>query len=371
MLCYFMRRSFSSFFVGAFLTLPVTGLAEEAKPIRLGAPLQLTGNLSTYGQLIRGGIELAVRDLRAEGIPLEIVVEDVPFSGPGVMSGFRKLVEVDHIAGIAGNFSNVAMAAMAPEIARRKLPSFHTAAVDPLISDNNDWIFSTNVPIAEEAARVASFLYKTLGLSTVAVLSIQTNFGQEYRNTFKSEFQRLGGKIVSDETFEITDPTYRTQLTRIQKAKPEAIFFATFGHFLGLALKESKELRLTVPRFSVYESEDDSVIQSAGGAADGLRYFVTKAAGSSPVYAEFRKRFVQQYNREPGTFGANAYDATMLLSRALHSCNSKAECTKDKLYATKDYEGVSGKLSITADGTARKAFFLRTIRDGQFVDASD
>ncbi len=347
----------------------MVGQSAVAEDIRIGATLPLTGDPATYGNLIRGGIELAADDLKGEGISTKLYFEDTPVSGGGVISSLNKLLQIDKVDGIAGNFSNVAMAAMGPLIEKAKIPAFHTAAADPLILDVGDFTVTTNIRIKDEAYHIAELLFEKLSLHRAAVISIQSNFGQAYRQFFIERFQALGGEIVADETFEISEPEYKTQLLKIRGSKPEAIFAACFGRFLGYTLKQAKESGIKAPFFSVYESEDSSVLTAAGQAAEGLRYFVTTSAISSPRFAEFRKRFMERYHSEPGTFGANAYDATMILARSLAVCKNDKLCALKAIYATHDYPGVSGTFTMEPDGATQKNFLLRQVKNGKFMDA--
>jgi branched-chain amino acid transport system substrate-binding protein len=338
-----------------------------AETIKLGATLPLSGNLATYGELIRGGIDLATEELSKDGIEVKVVYEDIPLSGEKVISGFNRLSKVEKVDGIAGNFSNVAMAAIAPLATKAELPVFHTAANDELILNGGDFVLSTNIRIKDEAYQMAEYLFNA-GLKMVAVLSIQTNFGQAYRDHFKMRFNELGGEVVADETFEIEDTDYKSQITKIRNKNPQAVYAACFGQFLGYSLKQARSLGVKAPFFSVYEGEDTSVLDSAEGAAEGLRYFVTTSVTSSGAYKVFRDKYMSKFGREPGTFGSNAYDATLLLGRALHKCNRDRGCTLKRLYQTIDFPGVSGTFSIETDGATTKKFILREVQGYSFVD---
>jgi ABC-type branched-subunit amino acid transport system substrate-binding protein len=160
-----------------FLSLFVTSIV-IAEEVRIGATLPLTGDAASYGGLIRNGIEIAVEDLKKEGFDIKLFIEDTPLSGSGILTSLNKLIHVDKVDGIAGNFSNLAMAAMAPVIQKAKIPVFHTAAMDPLLLNAGDYIVSTNIRIRDEAYHIAEFLFQHRSLHRVGVISINANFGQ-------------------------------------------------------------------------------------------------------------------------------------------------------------------------------------------------
>jgi branched-chain amino acid transport system substrate-binding protein len=288
-------------------------------------------------------------------------------SGPKVLSIVHNLINSRNISGITGNFSNVAMLTMAPILQKSQVVAMHTAAMDDeILAAGKGWIFSTNTRVRDEASQLASYAWRS-GARKVAIVTIETNFGQGYRNHFKVAFEKLGGLIVADETYQLGDVDYRTQLTRVRSKSPDIIFAATFGHFLGLTLRQGRELGISAPFISVYESEDPSVVEAAGRHADGLRYFVSYAPIVDKETLEIRRELTQRLGREPSTFSLNAYDATMLLTNAVGNCRGAAQCVADSLHRIKNYNGISGSLSIGVDGAAERSFYLREVVRGNFV----
>lgn len=247
----------------ALVTTLVPFLVSAQPKIKIGATLPLTGNLSSYGENIRRGIEFAIEDSSQEESKIIFSPEDTPMSGAGVLSVFNKLRSANKIQAIAGNFSNVAMLALAPELGRNKIIAMHTAALDDdILAASHGWIFSTNTRISDEAREIAQYAYNQKGARAASVITIQTNFGLSYQKYFVEEFTRLGGTIVSSEFYQLGETDYKAQLTRIKSTNPDFLFAATFGHFLGLTLKQGREMGIKCPVFSVYESEDDSVIEA-------------------------------------------------------------------------------------------------------------
>ncbi len=344
--------------------------AEETK-IKLGAALPLTGDLATYGNLIKNGIELAKLDLESEGINIELYFEDIPLSGNQVIAGLKKLISINQVNGIAGNFSNVAMASMSPVLDANQVPTFHTAAADPLILNASDYIVTTNIAIKDEAEEMAIRMFKDYKIKKSAIIYVENNFGDAYRNFFKAKFLGLGGEISSEESLALTDTDFKIQITKALSKKPEAIYFGCFGRFLGYAMKQARSLGTKIPFFSVYESEDSSVIASAGSSAEGLKYLVTTAVFGTEKQIKFREQYVEKFKMEPGTFGSNSYDATTILAKALTKCKSEPKCTMKEIYLTKDFPGVSGTFSISQNGASKKDFFMREVKNGQFVDTTN
>lgn len=331
----------------------------KTRTLKIGAVLPLSGPLTYYGTEIKNGILLAQEQSL---MPVQLFFEDAPILGEQILSAFNHLTNINKIDAIAGNFSNQAMLLMANGINRLQIPTFHTAAIDEQILASSDWIFSTNVRVADEAHKIAERLFFEKKIKRVAVLAVETSFGLGYRKAFIAKFEELGGVIVADELHQVGELDFRTQILKLKSKNPEAYFLATFGNYLGNAVKQIKNLQISELLFSVYETEDQSVLESAGAKAlEGIEYFV-----SYQENLEFAASYFKRFNKTPTTFAMNAYDATQLLIQAYQHCKFDRVCVKDQLYKTKNYQGVSGRFDIHKDGGSRKQFILHGFHNGKF-----
>lgn len=340
----------------------------QTEVIKLGATLPLSGDVATYGNLIKDGIVLASEDLKKKGITTELYFEDVPSPGVKALSAINKLIDKDKIQGLAGNFWNPVIPIIASALSKNSMPSFHTAVADDLILNANDFVFSTNHKIKDEACQLAEYAYNNMGARTAGVLSISTTFGDHYQKHFIERFKSLGGKVLVNDTTMLDQPDVKPALSKISKSNPDVFFAAYFGTNLGVILKQARELNIKSKILSVYEADDPSVLSIAREAAEGLKFFVSEPKEINENIKDYRDRFKLRFGYSPRILADNAYDATMILAQALHQCNSDKTCAKDLIYKTTNYRGVSGTFSIDSDGaTSNKGFVLKTVKNGQFV----
>jgi branched-chain amino acid transport system substrate-binding protein len=355
------------------LTLSIQPTAAEAQETsyRIGATVPLTGDYATYGSTIRDGVELAIDDLREEGIRLQAVYEDVPAPGLPAVTAIRKLTSQDQIHALVANFWNPAIPAMAPTINKLKLPAFHTAAVDDAIAKAGHSILSTNTTVKAEASAMARYARQSLQAKTACVLYIGTAFGENFARHFRTTFEQMGGKVLYYDLTALGETDVRAVLTRMRTANPDVFFAAYFGTNLGTILRRSRELGMTMPILSVYEAEDRSVIETAGKYANDTQFFISEPLEETASQIALARRFRERFGYAPYLLSRNAYDATMLAGRALSACRGEPLCTTERLYNTKRYEGFSGQITITEEGAADKEFVLKTIANQQFVRVSN
>ena len=70
-------------------------------------------------------------------------------------------------------------------------------------------------------------------------------------------------------------------------------------------------------------------------------------------------------------WAAYAYDATILLAKAAADCK-QGECLRDRLYATSDFEGVTGKTRFDSNGDVLSGLYeFKQVRDGRFEVIKD
>ncbi len=368
-----MKKIIYFLLVFAFCVLnqmPKNLVAENPEKIRLGAILPLTADYASYGKLIQDGIELAKNEAKQSGLEVETAYEDLPLPGIQAVSALNKLIFSNQIQAIAANFWNPAIPIISPITNKKNIPVFHTAIADDYIINAGDLVFSTNAKTSDEAKIIAQYSIEKLKAKTAVILYIGTNWGEEYAKHIEKSFTNLGGELLLIDLTSLQTTDYRAILSKVRSLKPDVLFACYFGTNLGIVLKQAKENGLNIPIMATYESEDDSVINTAKDAAEGLLFFVPE--DDSQVTAKnFIKKFEASYHYLPKILSKNSYDATKILISTLNTCKEDMNCFKKNVYNIKNYPGASGNFSINEDGAATKKFVLKTIRDGQFVILAD
>lgn len=341
----------------------------ESGPFRIGATIPLTGDYASYGRTISSGAELAREDLKKEGIEIELFYEDVPLPGPRANTAIRNLISIHKIEALGANYFNPAMLTMAPVVNQANIPAFHTSAIDNLNLNNGNNVVSTNSKMDEEANLLAEYARNTLKAKTASVIHVNSIFGEQYTIYFRERFEKLGGKVIDFDSTEIGETNIHPLLSRVKGHKPDIIFAAYFGLNMGLVLKQARELGIDQRILGDYETEDPSVIETAGPAAEGVEFFAPEPIHATEKQIEFKKRFKNRFGYDANVFATNSYDAITLLGRSLKECKRNSKCTLEKVYSGEYFDGISGQIQIGADGGTKKEFVLKTIKNGKFVRA--
>jgi branched-chain amino acid transport system substrate-binding protein len=340
--------------------------AAQVQTIRLGMIAPLTGAFATYGEHIRRGIEIASDDLKEKGINIEVSYEDGCLPAQ-VRSALTKLINLNLIDGLAGSYCVIGMVASKAILETNHIVSFQTSGATQEILNAGDYLFTTAGATAVEASKLAEHAYTKLGMRKVAILSLTTQWGDEFTTAFSKQFTQLGGKITGSETNAIGVNDFRSELTKLRGGTPDALVLVHVGQTLGFAIKQAREIGFTQQLLATADAEEDGVLKVAGDGAEGLQFFVAEPKVDTLEMMQFAGKFRKRFSREIPPLARHAYDATMLTANALNECQKNRECAKELIYKIESYSGASGVFSIESTGGVRREFALKMVKNKRFV----
>ena len=336
----------------------------STSPYPVGIIAPLSGDYASYGIEIQRGVQLAKDTLESEGIKLKTIFEDACIPSKGVAAA-KKLIQIDRISALVGNYCIASMVPNTEIFERNNILAFQSSVVpNSLLNKRN--IISTYPSIAEEATKLAEHAYTSIGSRAVAILYLQTPWGEEFRTAFANEFKRLGGRITAEEGNPIGVNEFRTELTKIKASKPDTLFFVHVGPTMGNALKQARILGLRQTALGPDESEQIEVIQIGQQAAEGLTIIVPEATVSSKNSENFKRMYKDKYKTSSTLLAAHAFDATLIAARAIKKCNNDKSCISSQVRATPQFTGASGNFSISGDGSTERQYVIKKVINGKF-----
>jgi len=349
------------------------GDAQGAGPIRVGHFASLTGDTATFGQSTDRGIRMAVDEINAAGgvlgRSLEVVSEDDRSVTEEARTAVQKLIQRDEVVAVLGEVASSRSLAAAPEAQRAGVPMISPASTNPKVTEVGDYVFRTCFIDPFQGAVMARFAFEELKARRVAILF---DFKQDYSvglaEFFRKTFLELGGEIVADERYTSGDIEFRAQLTTIRAAKPDAVFVPGYYTELGLIAKQARELGLTVPLLGGDGWDSAKTLEIGGDAVEGYYFSNHYAADSdSPKVQDFVRRYEARFGSKPDAMAALGYDAAGILADALRRAGTtEGPKLRDAIAATKDYEGVTGRITIDGERNARKDAVVLKIDGGRF-----
>jgi branched-chain amino acid transport system substrate-binding protein len=205
------------------------------------------------------------------------------------------------------------------------------------------------------------------GIKRVAVLrDIKNAYSVGLADFFLSKFKELGGTIVDDQSYKAGDPDFKAQLTAIKGKNPDAIYIPGYYTDVALIARQSRELGMKQPLMGGDGWDSAKLFEIGGKALDGSFFSNHYSPDDpSPRIQDFVKRYKERYGIVPDSLAAQAYDAGRITADALNrAADLSGPAIRDALAATKNYEGVTGVISIDAQHNAVKPAVVLEIKDG-------
>lgn len=335
-----------------------------SEPIKIGVILPLTGEIARYGEEMKRGIELAIE--KNKETRMEVFYEDHKFDAKEGISAYQKLKNINEVKIMIIATGPVALAT-SPLANNDQILQMAIAATSPKYTSENDFTFRVTARAEAEDKELAKVIfprYKNVGL-----LYVNSEFGLGHYGSFKSESEKLKGNIVVEENYLADDTDFRTQLLKIKSKNPEAVFLISTAKSAGIILKQAKELGIKTQFFGMRALQSQDLISIAGETANGILYtYSFDPQSENQEIKVFVEKYKTKYNEVPTSYVAEGYDALDLIIKAVKECKEvDTTCMKTKLTEIKDYPGILGLLTFDKNGDVYYPYFIKTVKDGEFV----
>ena len=345
--------------------------AQSAEPLVVGAYLPMTGNVAAYGQMAWDGITIAKKmEPEVLGRPVDVKLADTKSDKVESANAVSRLIEKDKAVAILGEMISGDTIAGSDYAERRKIPMVSPTATNPIVTQNKKFVFRVCFIDTDQGRVAAKLALSTLKAKTAALIyDISQDYSVGLAAFFKREFVKGGGKLVADVKFKTGDRDFTPQLSSIKSTKPDIIYAPIYYTECALMAKQAREMGLNAPILAGDGVQAPELIELGGDAVEGL-YFTThfhKDMVTSPRGKKFLALFDEIKHKEPDAFMAMAADAYFVLLDAIKRAGSAdPQKIRDALVKTKDFEGVTGKITMKENGDPIKAMVVNKVKDGKF-----
>jgi branched-chain amino acid transport system substrate-binding protein len=249
------------------------------------------------------------------------------------------------------------------------VPLLSPASTATSVTEQGDYIFRSCFVDDLQGKWMVEFVSQNLKLKRAALLvDSQTPYSVGLGKVIEEEFQKRGGTIVIRENYSAGQKDFQNQLTNIRAQNPEIVFLPGYYTEVVNILPQARKLGLTVPFIGGDGWDSDQTIKVGKEAVNGC-YFTNHYSPDDPAprVQDFVKKFKARFDgEEPDAMAVLAYDAANILFNAIDRAKSTdGPKIRDALAATKDFQGVTGNITIGADRNAIKPGVVLEIVDGK------
>ncbi|HCE43076.1 MAG TPA: hypothetical protein DET40_05980 [Lentisphaeria bacterium] len=338
--------------------------------IKVGVNLPLSGNLTSYGKATLDGIKLKAEEINAaggvNGSKLVLIIEDNKGDQTETRNAYKKLAGSDKVVAVLGPITSTNAIAVRRDAAEIKVPVISPTATNDKVTLKNPYMFKACFSDSFQGKIAANYAIKDKGLKTAAILiDMNSDYSKGLCESFKKAFETAGGKVVAQESYQQKDTEFGAQLKKIKESNAQTLFVPGYPPEVQLIIKQAKVIGYDSRLCGADGWDNEAVINGSGPNVEGC--FIVGAFSREdqrPAVQNFVSSFDKMYKTKPGTFEALGYDTVSMLIEALKK-GSTPEAVKDGLHAIKDFEAVTGKISVTSEGDVEKnAVILEIGKDG-------
>jgi branched-chain amino acid transport system substrate-binding protein len=349
--------------------------------IKVGANLELSGAVASYGESIADGVNIAVDEINKkggiDGKKLEVIKVDNKSDAAEATNAAIKMTSQDKVTAIIGAATSGNTLAQAQIAKNNKTILLTPSGTSPNVTLEtngkvNDFVFRTSFIDPFQGTVAGNFASKELKVKKAAIYADNaSDYAKGLAASFKKTFEAAGGTIVAEEAYAAKDTDFHSTLTRIKSKNPEFIFIPGYYEEVGLIIKQAREMDIKAPLMGADGWDSPKLVELAG--ADALNNtFITNHYSSEDPDKNIQK-FVSTFKNKnkgtsPNAFNALGYDTVYLLADAIKRAGSTdASKIKDELAKTKDLSLVTGIVTIDKDHNPIKSATVLEYKAGKQV----
>ncbi len=316
--------------------------------VRIGLEGPLSGDQKVTGVGMLNGAKLAADDLNAKGgiggKQVEIVpIDDAADADTGV-SAANAAVK-NGLDGVIGPYNS--------GVGIKTLPIYEKAGLVPIRltsdSDTNGMGFTLQPMDYQIAPVETKAMTDWLKARKVAMLYDPTqNYTTSTAEAVKKNLEQDGVKITAYNEVQPGEKSYESDVKKALDTDPDVVFSVVYFPEGGLIAKAMYSIKPQARCLADYASNDPGYVTTAGKAAAQAC-----PTGGVPAPEDFKDgpAFVAEYEKEfgsaPGTWSPYTYDSLNFLAEGVKQAGGfDSGALKEKLSAVKDWQGVTGSVTI-------------------------
>ncbi len=344
---------------------------ETGDTIVIGVYEPMTGSQAAGGQQTMQGVNLAYEQKGTVlGRPIKMVLVDNRSDKAESATAMTRLIEYEKAVAIVGSYGSSNSMAGGEVSEAAGIPVMGCSPTNPLVTEGKQFYFRACFIDPFQGRVMAKYAFE----KDIKKIAIIKNISQDYSvglaAFFRTSWKELTGSedgIVADVNYQDGDQDFTAQLGAIKDA--EAIYAPGYFGDAALLMKQAREMGFKGLFMGSDAWEAPELISIGGSAAEGAVFSSHYSAEAATTAASkpFVDAFTAKYNETPSAMAALGYDAYMLVVDAIERANSAdPKAIRDAMAATKDYQGVTGSITINETGDAVKDAVVLEVKDGMF-----
>lgn len=322
-------------------------------------------------------------------LSVEYVAVDDASDPTASVTAVKKFIteqKVDAIIGPTGSPNAMAILGFVAEAEVPLLAPVGTIAIVLPMDDKRKWVFKTTQNDGIIAEALVEHMVKT-GVKTLGFIGTGDPYGETWHKVMSELVAKHGIRIVANERFQRPDTSVTGQALKVFGAKPDAVLVAAPGGPAVLPQTTLFDLGYKGTMYQTHGAALNDFLKLGGKKVEGtvlaagLMLVLDEMPDSNPskkVAADYIDAYRKLHGTVPATFGANMYDAGLLLQQAVPEAAKKGKpgsrefrlALRDALEQTREVVGAQGVYNMTPEdhsGFDKRGRELITVKNGNWT----
>ena len=355
---------------------------KEKEPIKIGAIFSVTGPASFLGAPESKTAQMLVDEVNAkggiDGRKLELLIKDSGANPEKAISFTKQLIEEEDVFAIIGPSTSGESMKIKGICNEAKTILLSCAAAEAIVDPVMPYVFKTPQKDSDAVRRIFETM-KELGIEKIGVTSSNTGFGNAGKAQLEKIAPEYGIKIAISETYDKRATDLTSVVTKIKAQDVQGVVNWSIVPAQSIIAKNMRQIGITVPLFQSHGFGNVRYVKEAGEAAEGIIFpcgrllvadVLPDGHSQKKVLMKYEKDYETKYEEKVSTFGGHAYDALVLLFKAIEVSGGDRAKARDALENITGLVGTAGIFNMSAtdhNGLDRSSFEMLTVKDGKFT----
>ncbi|MEO8387030.1 MAG: ABC transporter substrate-binding protein [Polaromonas sp.] len=369
-----MKKRFALKLIAACALSVSAGAGFAQDVIKIANIVELSGGGATAGTNFKNGVELAVREINANGGILGKKIQTTTAdtqSNAGVAKGLtQKAIDDDVFAIFGPVFSGSIMVSMA-ESRRAEVPNFTGGEAAAITEQGNPYVFRTSFTQATAMPKVARYISEQAKLKSIAVIYVNNDFGKGGLDAIKKALANSPTKILSEISTEPGQVDFSAAVLRAKQSNAEGVFAYSNEEESARLLRELRKQGWNKPIIGETTLTGQKVIELAGDAANGAIAHVGLTVDAPvPAIRAFKAKFEKDYKYISDHNGMKGYSGVYVLKAAIEKAGkldrkAVAQAMKGLKVNTDKYPGALMYTEFDNKGDLDRMSFMVEVKNGK------
>ena len=342
---------------------------EIGKTLKIGFNFEETGDVASYGTAEQKAAKLAVDEINkaggVDGKQIEVTDKDNKSELSEASTVSTNLVTQAKVNAIIGPATSGGTGAAITNAAKASVPLVTPSGTQDDLTKGQDYLFRTTFIDSFQGKILSKYVTDNLKAKKVVLYyDNSSDYAKGIAKAFQEEYK---GEIVATETFASKDTDFQAALTKFKGKDFDALVVPGYYTEAGKIVNQARGIGIDKPIVGGDGFNSEEFISQATPAAATNVYYVSGYSTSGDMTAKAKKfleAYKAKYNEEPSMFSALAYDSVYMVAEASKGAKNSVDI-KENLAKLKDFEGVTGSITMDKNHNPVKSALMIGLKDGK------